>query len=130
MIVIKQFGCCSRAFTWCVELFKLPIFSLGLVLVLLIPSIPSQAHSAESEKSPLRPFVNEWLQLIQADFPQSCAVELSTVGIVFTGNNGRRGEEWRVHTCQGDYGYWVEYYPSDAFPNRETPYEITRKATP
>ncbi len=67
-----------------------------------------------------------WLRLIKADFETSCAVERVTVGIVVSGNNGYRREQWLMHTCLGDLEYRVEYYPPSAFPDRASPYQIKR----
>jgi hypothetical protein len=65
-----------------------------------------------------------WLNLIKADFPTSCAVSLIKVGVVVSGNNGLRTEQWFVQSCRGLVEYRVAYYPPAAFPGRPSPYEV------
>jgi hypothetical protein len=65
-----------------------------------------------------------WLRLIKAGFAPSCAVELSKVDSVVAGNNGFRSEHWFVLTCRGRIEYQVAYYPSSAFPDRASPFEV------
>ena len=73
-------------------------------------------------------FEASWLHLIKADFDKSCVVERVRVGTVLAANNGLRKEQWFMRTCLGDLEYWVAYYPPAAFPDRASPYEVTRVA--
>ena len=67
---------------------------------------------------------SSWLGLIKKNFAPSCAVTLTKVGKTVAGNNGLRSEQWFLQTCQGKFEYWVSYYPTAAFPNRTSPYEV------
>ncbi len=67
-----------------------------------------------------------WLGLIKAELPAKCAVSIIKVGVVVSGNNGTRDEQWFVRTCNGNREYWVYYYPRSAFPERHSPYAIVR----
>lgn len=69
-----------------------------------------------------------WLRLIRTEFESSCAVERVKIGSVVSGNNGLRTEQWFLQTCRGAVAYRVVYYPASAFPNRTSPYEVTRVA--
>lgn len=67
-----------------------------------------------------------WLGLIKAELPAKCDASIIKVGVVVSGNNGTRDEQWFVRTCNGNREYWVYYYPPSAFPDRHSPYAIVR----
>jgi len=92
---------------------------LTAVLLLFVWSVAS-ASSVESS----------WLGLIKENFAPSCAVTLTKVGKTVSGNNGLRSEQWFLQTCQGKFEYWVSYYPTSAFPNRTSPYEVKQVSKP
>jgi hypothetical protein len=91
-----------------------------IIIMILALSFPpwSVAHDSSPESN--------WLSLIRQSLGSSCAVSLTRVGLVQSGNNGTRTEQWFMKTCHGKIQYWVSYYPSAAFPKRASPYEIKR----
>ena len=96
-------------------------FIKTLALALMLCCVGAPAFAADTLEI-------TWLRLIRADFDPSCSVEKLKVGSVVSGNNGLRTEQWFVQTCQGKFEYQVAYYPPAAFPDRSSPYQVTRIA--
>ncbi|WP_204243694.1 hypothetical protein [Xanthomonas sp. NCPPB 1128] len=91
---------------------------LAMSASILIATMPSAHASAELEQA--------WLSLIRKTLPPSCHAEKLAVDGTVSGNNGLRQERWRMDTCRGEASYMVAYYPPAAFPNRQSPFKITR----
>jgi hypothetical protein len=72
---------------------------------------------------------SNWLGLIKTGLGSSCAVSLTKVGTVVSGNSGFRSEQWFLQTCRGQAEYWVSYFPPAIFPKRASPYEV-KQASP
>ncbi|MGH8030404.1 MAG: hypothetical protein ACREO3_10775 [Arenimonas sp.] len=71
------------------------------------------------------PLPEQWLERIAARHgPGPCKVTLVEEQWRSWRNDGLRRAQWRVHSCQGDETYIVEYWPRDAFPDRADEYEI------
>ena len=66
------------------------------------------------------------MDAIKSRLGPSCFVRLEKVGYVVSAVNGYRDEQWFVTTCKGSYEYRVEYYPTDAFPDRSSPFEVVQ----
>jgi len=90
--------------------------------IILIFALWFPAYSVAADSSP----ESNWLSLIEQNLGPSCAVSLTRVGLVQSGNNGSRTEQWFMQTCHGRTEYWVSYYPPAVFPNRASPYKIKR----
>ncbi len=67
-----------------------------------------------------------WFYLISEEVGSTCHIELVKVENVVTLNNGLRREQWLLKTCKGNVEYRVEFYPPASFPNRKSPYQVTR----
>jgi hypothetical protein len=67
---------------------------------------------------------DSWLEQIKIQLPTPCEVSIIKVGNVISGNNGYRSEEWFLQTCMGNRKYLVYFYPTSAFPDRKSPYEV------
>jgi len=89
-------------------------------MLLLLVAMPAGASASMKDA---------WLKLIKAELPPNCAVSITKVGTVVSGNNGSRDEQWFVNTCSGNREYWVYFYPPSAFPDRHSPYAIVRVIT-
>ena len=94
-------------------------FTRTFLQFLLLLVIATPVNAAQSLQ-------DAWLGLIKAELPAKCGVSIIKVGIVVSGNNGTRDEQWFVRTCKGNREYWVYYYPPSAFPDRHSPYAIVR----
>ncbi|WP_267112605.1 hypothetical protein ACM9XA_14580 [Xanthomonas sacchari] len=94
---------------------------LAMSTSILMATLPSARATEELEQA--------WLSLIREALPPSCYAERLAVEATVSGNNGWRQERWRVVTCRGEASYVVAYYPPVAFPNRKSPFEITRLDT-
>lgn len=91
---------------------------LAVSVSILMATLPSAHATEELEQA--------WLSLIREALPPSCHAEKLAVEATVSGNNGLRQERWRMSTCRGEASYVVAYYPPIAFPNRKSPFEITR----
>jgi len=96
--------------------------SMAAKIIILILALSFPACSVAADSSP----ESNWLSLIKESLGPSCAVSLTRVGLVQSGNNGTRAEQWFMQTCHGKAEYWVSYYPFTVFPRRASPYEIKR----
>lgn len=67
-----------------------------------------------------------WMALIKAELPAKCEVSIIKTGVIVSGKDGSRDEQWFVRTCKGNREYWVYYYPPSAFPGRISPYAVVR----
>ncbi|MRH01200.1 hypothetical protein GIY21_12970 [Xanthomonas sontii] len=91
---------------------------LAICVSILIAPMPAAHATEEVEQA--------WLSLIRQALPPSCHAEKLAMDATVSGNNGLRQERWRMDTCRGEASYVVAYYPPVAFPNRKSPFEITR----
>jgi hypothetical protein len=73
-------------------------------------------------------FQGTWLSLIKAELGPACDVALTKIGSVSIAENGARKEQWFVRTSLGNFEYRVDYYPSNSYPERSTPFEISKVA--
>jgi hypothetical protein len=71
----------------------------------------------------------QWLQLIKQDIGSRCPVSIEKFGMITTGLNGYRSEQWLAKSCDGSVEYGVAYYPKEAFPQRASPFSVTRKSS-
>lgn len=91
---------------------------LAISVSILIATLPAAHATEELEQA--------WLSLIRETLPPSCHAEKLAVEATVSGSNGLRQERWRIGTCRGEASYMVAYHPPTAFPNRKSPFEITR----
>ncbi len=71
-------------------------------------------------------FEPEVISLIEIDVGENCWVKPLERDNWLIGNNGFWMERWTIDSCSGQRVYSVRYWPPDAFPNRDSPFEVVR----